>query len=389
MSIFKRGKTYWYNFWWEGEHIQMSTHQTNKRVAQQMEAAHRTQLAKGEVGIEERKPAPTLKEFAPKFREAIETRSADKPETVRFYKSKLDRLLEYAPLASARLDKIDEALIEKYVQQRRKQFTPATAKKEHKQEIAPATVNRELATLRRLLRLAHEWKVINRVPRIRLLPGERNREFVLSHDGEKDYLDFAPQPLKAVALLILDTGLRVGEAVNLKWSDIILKPANGAKYGYLIVRKGKSKNAKRNISLTARVHEMLVARNSESKGEWVFPGDTEGPFLATSLNHQQAKLRETLGLPKDFVIHSLRHTMLTRLGEAGVDAFTIMRIAGHSSITVSQRYIHPSPELLERAFERLESLNANAGKRSDMLEATTISTTEEIEPDNKSPVKPS
>jgi integrase len=44
-------------------------------------------------------------------------------------------------------------------------------------------------------------------------------------------------------------------------------------------------------------------------------------------------------MPDDFVIHSLRHTMLTRLGEAGVDAFTIMRIAGHSSITVSQRSV--------------------------------------------------
>ena len=46
--------------------------------------------------------------------------------------------------------------------------------------------------------------------------------------------------------------------------------------------------------------------------------------------------------------------MLTRLGESGVDAFTIMKIAGHSSITVSQRYVHPSPEAVERAFERLQ-----------------------------------
>ena len=46
--------------------------------------------------------------------------------------------------------------------------------------------------------------------------------------------------------------------------------------------------------------------------------------------------------------------MLTRLGEMGVDAFTIMRIAGHSSITVSQRYVHPTPETQERAFDRLE-----------------------------------
>ena len=54
------------------------------------------------------------------------------------------------------------------------------------------------------------------------------------------------------------------------------------------------------------------------------------------------------------MLHSLRHTMLTRLGESGVDAFTIMRIAGHSSIVVSQRYIHPTPEAVERAFERLQ-----------------------------------
>jgi hypothetical protein len=50
--------------------------------------------------------------------------------------------------------------------------------------------------------------------------------------------------------------------------------------------------------------------------------------------------------------------MLTRLGEAGADAFTIMRIAGHSSVTVSQRYVHPTPEGMERAFERFQELNA-------------------------------
>jgi hypothetical protein len=50
--------------------------------------------------------------------------------------------------------------------------------------------------------------------------------------------------------------------------------------------------------------------------------------------------------------------MLTRIGEAGADAFTIMRIAGHSSVTVSQRYVHPTPEGMERAFDRLEKLNA-------------------------------
>jgi len=57
-------------------------------------------------------------------------------------------------------------------------------------------------------------------------------------------------------------------------------------------------------------------------------------------------------------VHSLRHTMLTRLGEAGADAFTIMKIAAHSSVTVSQRHVHPTPEGMERAFERRQELNA-------------------------------
>jgi hypothetical protein len=65
-------------------------------------------------------------------------------------------------------------------------------------------------------------------------------------------------------------------------------------------------------------------------------------------------VREPLKLPADFVVHSLRHTMLTGPGLLGVDAFTIMKIAGQSSITVSQRYVHPSPESVERAFEKME-----------------------------------
>ncbi len=52
--------------------------------------------------------------------------------------------------------------------------------------------------------------------------------------------------------------------------------------------------------------------------------------------------------------------MLTRLGGAGVDVFAIKRIAGHSSVTVSEKYVHPSPEFIERAFERLEEVNRQA-----------------------------
>jgi hypothetical protein len=47
----------------------------------------------------------------------------------------------------------------------------------------------------------------------------------------------------------------------------------------------------------------------------------------------------------------------TRLGESGADAFTIMRLMGHSTVTVHQRYVHPSPEALELAYQRMRVMN--------------------------------
>jgi site-specific recombinase XerD len=86
----------------------------------------------------------------------------------------------------------------------------------------------------------------------------------------------------------------------------------------------------------------------------------------STLEHQHATVRQNLNMSDDFVLHSFRHTMLTRLGEAGADAFTIMKVAGHSTVTVSQRYIHPTPETLERAFDRLEIENETAARKAEV-----------------------
>jgi integrase len=351
MSIFKRGRVYWYHFWFNGEHIQESTKQANARVARQMEAAHRTRIAKGEVGIVERKAAPTLREFADRFMDSVRTRSADRASTVEFYQSKLDRLLEFTPLAESRLDLIDEGLIESFSQHRRK-------------VVSPASVNRELATLRKALRLASKWNIIDRVPSFSLFSEDgRERTFVLSQAHERNYLEFAPQPLHDLALLMLDTGLRVSEPRAAEWANVHLQPASGAKYGYIHIAKGKSKHSKRNVPLTGRARAMLQSRWAEQnpKNRWVFPSeDGSRPVPYPTVRDQHEELRKKLKLPAEFVIHSLRHTCFTRLGEAGAGAFEIMRIAGHSSITVSQKYVHPSPEAIERAFERLEAMNTRA-----------------------------
>ena len=59
-----------------------------------------------------------------------------------------------------------------------------------------------------------------------------------------------------------------------------------------------------------------------------------------------------------FRLYDLRHTFLTRLGEANADPYTIQKIAGHSSILVSQRYVHPTPEHKKEAVRKLEKFNA-------------------------------
>jgi integrase len=364
MGLFKRGDVYWFEFVHNGKRHQRSTGVRNQREARQIEATVRGDLAKGEVGIVERKKAPTLQVFAIDFMAAIEVRSAEKPATVGFYATKLAQLLKYRPLREARLDVIDEAMIERYVTQRRA-------------SVAPATCNRELATLRRALRLAEEWKVITRAPRVRLLKGEGQRDFVLSHQDEAKYLTACPPLLRDAASVMLDTGLRLGELLNLTWEDIRFEPAGAAKFGFLKVRVGKSKNAQRTLSLTSRASAVLFARRKQSTSAYAFPGDSpDTPILVTSLDHLHRRVcepivdgKKVILFPREFVLHGLRHTFLTRLGEAGADAFTIMKLAGHSSVTVSQRYVHPTPESCELAFERLEALNAKELVRAEGKES--------------------
>ena len=89
MAIFNRGRVYWYHFIFNGQHIQESTKQKNPRVARQIEAAHRTSLAKGEVGIRDKKPVPTFDTFVPTVMMEIRKNCTDHPRTAEFYQRRI------------------------------------------------------------------------------------------------------------------------------------------------------------------------------------------------------------------------------------------------------------------------------------------------------------
>ena len=335
--IYKRGEVYWYKFMWRGELIRESTKQGNDKVARQMESAHRTSLAKGEVGIRERKPALTLKEFLKlMFLPYVETRHAAKANTLRYYTDG-STMLTKSELAALRLDELTD--------QHGQQFA-----KQHS-KLSPAGINRGLRTLRRALNLAFQWKSLDKPVKVTLATGERQRDRVLNESEVKKYLDACPQPWKDCATIILDEGFRPSEAFALRWPHVFL---NEDGTGLIQVVEGKSKAAHRMLPMTLRVYELLRGLY-ESSGRpterWIFPSSSEcGHFTGDAAKDQHKKALTDSGV-KAFVPYTLRHTALTNLGEkAGGDVFVLARIAGHSSITVTQRYIHPQADAINRVF---------------------------------------
>jgi integrase len=351
--IYKRGKTYWYKFMWQGKLVRESTKQGNDRVARQMESAHRTALAKGEVGIREPKTVPTLREFCAKrvepwARSMFETTC---PKNWTWYRTGIRALTGYKPLADARLDEITSELASDFAAYRLREGMQV------------ATANNSLRMLRRILNLAVEWGVLATAPRIKVLPGERRRERVITPDEEAKYLAAAPEPLASIATVLSDTGMRPEECFRLLWESVTW--VNG-RNGALLVTHGKTAAARRVIPMSPRVRMVLESRwNAAGKPEdgWVWPAGTRsGHVEPSSLRKQHANAFKAIAAEaternekpvRRFVLYSLRHTFLTRLGQSGCDVWTLARVAGHSSIGISARYVHPSEQAVFSALEKM------------------------------------
>lgn len=339
--IYRRGKTFWFKFDWQGARIYKSAKTKNERVAAQVERAYRTALAKGEVGLHSMQSrSPRLVDFRGRFFAQLTVDC--KTRTIGFYNDAWKCLTSFNALATTRLALIDRALIDVYIQEKSK-------------TLSPATVNGSLRTLRRALKLAEQWGIIQKCPKIKMVPGERTREFIFTDKVRQDVLDNAGDNFKPIFVFLIETGLRITEACELKWDRVSFYPLGEAKRGYIYIDRGKSKNAKRYIPMSASCKSVLESLRGQSKSEFVFTRtDRIRPMSRHTVSEQFRKIKHTLNLPWDAVLHSTRHTMLTNLGSSGADAFTIMKLAGHGSVVTSQRYIHPVSETIERAFDRME-----------------------------------
>lgn len=187
-----------------------------------------------------------------------------------------------------------------------------------------------------------------------MVPGEKHRERVLTIEEESRYLAKTSPILNDVATVLIDTGMRPEEGFRMRWEHISW---TGGRYGTVLVTHGKTESARRIIPLTTRASAILRARwelANKSEEGWVWPAPTKsGHIEPSSLKKQHAKAIEASKL-RPFVLYTLRHTMLTRLGESGCDVWTLARIAGHSNIRISQRYVHPSAAHIERSVNGRE-----------------------------------
>lgn len=231
MSIYKRGKIYWYKFMWNGELVRESTKQSNDKIARKMEAAHRAALAQGLVKIREKTPAPTLSDFLKTdFLPFVEAHFADKPNTRDYYHYAAESLVD-SRLGKQRIDEINS------------QHTAAYA-------AAHAT-----QTLRRTLNLAVEWGKLDKAPKILLARGERQRDRVLSPDEVNQYLEACPHPdWHDVALLTVGPGMRpANEVCRLRWESIQLNGQSGK----IRIDDAKTFAGRRVIPCASGVHSCL------------------------------------------------------------------------------------------------------------------------------------
>jgi integrase len=390
MGIYKRKSVYWYEFEFKRQRVRESSRQGSQKKALLLEAEHRARLAAqykeqedarmrlscadvlrcaeceaifnaakavrrdGQVFCgtkcagqwNKARTMPTLEEFLDdRFIPHAKVTHKAKPKTVAYYRNGVS-VLKRSKLAGLPLDELTGEHSGKFAAE----FGT----------LSPSGINMGLRTLRRALNLAFQWGMLEKPVRVELARGEGQRDRVLTTEETDAYFKVCPQPWADAAFLIVEEGLRPGEAFALRWEHVLLGEDGS---GLIRVVDGKSRAARRILPMTPGVHAMLKARweEQDSLAEgWIFATGSKCGHLEVQTAKRQHKTALEKCQVAAFVPYTLRHTALTRLAKAaGGDVFALAKIAGHSSIVVSQKYVHPESETIDEVFRRL-----TAGKKT-------------------------
>ena len=224
---------------------------------------------------------------------------------------------------------------------------------------SPAAVNRPLAALHHLLRLAHEeWEAVAAVPRIRLEREAEGRVRWLEADEEARLLDACRASrnpwLAGIVTVALETGLRRGELLGLTWDRVDLSRA--------VIRLELTKNGRRReVPMRQAVYDVLASLPEPRQGKVWKLRDIRTAFENAV---EVARL-------DDFHFHDLRHHFASWFMMNGGQLLALKEILGHRSLRMTERYAHLAPEHLrgemvrtDRGAQRPEA-EVPAGRRKD------------------------
>lgn len=229
-------------------------------------------------------------------------------------------------------------------------------KAEQKTERTIASVNREIETLRTVLRFAVREGWLSRSPfdvatNLVSKADENRRDRTLSHEEEKRLLDALSIPrrihLFPIVMTALDTAMRRGELFKLRWSDVDLAS------GLIFIRATNTKTqTERIVGMTPRVESAL--RELREKA----PDNQNGLIFGitdTIKTGWRSACRDAGIVNLRF--HDLRHTAITRMVNENLPASEIMKTSGHTQVTTFQRYVNPTAETARRNAGRLSRYN--------------------------------
>ena len=237
--------------------------------------------------------------------------------------------------------------------------------------LAPKTVRNIHQMIGSAYNLAIEQKLVTRNPAdgCALPKVERKEMQTLPVEQLTSFLREAKDSgVFALYYIDLTTGLRRGELLGLKWSDIDLEKGDlrvqrqiGRIDGKIIEMPLKTKNAYRTLPLSADAISVLMQqRRKTGNSEWVFPSPTGGPMSPDSVLHMLQRVLKRAGLPR-IRVHDLRHTFATMALQNGVDVKTVSSMLGHYSAGFTlDTYAHVTTDAQLKAAQTMGNILSRA-----------------------------
>jgi integrase len=212
-----------------------------------------------------------------------------------------------------------------------------------KQSASPATVNRELAVLKHMFNMAEHWQLFfgrNPVRGVKFLEEDKLQSRSLSEAEEEELLQCCSPYLGDLVTFAINTGLRLGEILNLRWEEVDLENAAIK----MLVRKNRRMLE---VPLNDRALAVVNGWAGLRKCEYVFYNpETGGQWKDLWLGLKMACRKAGLN---DVTWHTFRHTFASRLTRNGADRLTVKELLGNSSVSVTMRYAHTNRDAKRRA----------------------------------------